>query len=234
MKHFYHNFSGKSNDKSRETDSESNQDTKKQKRKHRRRRGGKNHRKWKPYDKMSWSEKQELEEKETKRANQKREEAFLSGHPVAPYNTTQFLMEDHEAISPDLHRHNSKDSNVSTDSSSDFYEEDETDGFQHKNFLDTFNDIRKQELMNRSKEELVRDYVELEMKVELMEQARKSGKDSNKQSRHSSDSNSLSSGGEKDFDITEYLKLKAENEALKGQNLELRNKLNTVQSDSKP
>jgi hypothetical protein len=55
---------------------------------------------------MSWTERRALEEKEAVRANQKREDAFKHGHPVAPYNTTQYLMEDHiknEEIAPDLH-----------------------------------------------------------------------------------------------------------------------------------
>lgn len=214
-----------------QSDSENNQDGKKGKKKHRRRqRGGKHHRRWKPYDKMSWSEKKELEEKETRRATQKREAAFKSGHPVAPYNTTQFLMDDHEAVSPDLHRNNSKDSNNSnsTDSSSDYYEEEEVlefnDGFQEKNFIDTFNDYRKQELLNRSKEELVRDYVEMESKLETLEKG--IGSRGDKCSKESSDS-----GDEKDFDITEYLRLKSENEQLKRTNLELQEQLKRVHSN---
>lgn len=165
---------------------------------------------------MSWTEKQALEEKETRRANQKREEAFASGHPVAPYNTTQFLMDDHcknEAISPDLHRYNSKESNASnsSDTSSDYYDDDENEGFQQKNFIDTFNDFRMQELMNKTKEDLVRDYVELEMKLERMQENTKSKKGSS--SRDSSDSSSCAS----DIDNDEYIRLKAENEQLKTQ-----------------
>lgn len=188
------------------SDSESNQDVRRKKKHRRRHKGGKNHRRWKPYDKMSWTEKKELEEKETRRATQKREEAFASGHPVAPYNTTQFLMEDHEAISPDLHRHNSKDSNQSNDSesSSEFYDDEENDGFQEKNFLDTFNDIRMQELMKKSKEDLIRDYVEIETKLERMEEKK----------REEGSSSEL----EKDIDLKEYVRLKTENEKLRREN----------------
>ena len=64
--------------------------------------GGKHRRKWKPYNKLSWEERQELDEAETKRACMKREERFASGHPVAPYNTTQFIMEDRQQTSPSL------------------------------------------------------------------------------------------------------------------------------------
>lgn len=168
---------------------------------------------------MSWTEKQALEEKETLRANQKREEAFASGHPVAPYNTTQFLMDDHcknEAISPDLHRHNSKESNASnsSDTSSDFYDDDENEGFQQKNFMDTFNDFRMQELMNKTKEDLVRDYVELEMKLERLTEKRMRKKES---SLTSSESSSCSSDGDSD----DIRSLKAENEQLKKQYMTL-------------
>ncbi|XP_045207834.1 protein HEXIM1-like [Mercenaria mercenaria] len=207
------------------SDSGSNQDIRR-KRKHRRRhKGGKNHRRWKPYDKMSWTEKQELEEKETRRATQKREEAFASGHPVAPYNTTQFLMDDHfknEAISPDLHRHNSKDSNQSndSDSSSEFYDDEENDGFQEKNFMDTFNDIRMQELLNKSKEDLVHDYVEIEVRLERVEEKRK-------HEASSSDHNSSGSSGEKDIYYKDYLRLKEENEKLKKENQALLAKLDS-------
>lgn len=195
------------------SDSESNQDVRRKKKHRRRHKGGKNHRRWKPYDKMSWTEKQALEEKETRRATQKREEAFASGHPVAPYNTTQFLMDDHESISPDLHRHNSNNSNQSNDSesSSDFYDDEENDGFQEKNFMDTFNDIRMQELMNKSKEDLVRDFVEIEMKLERIEEKRKAECSSPEK--------------ESDFKREEYLRLKKENERLRKEKEELLAKL---------
>ncbi|WAR06543.1 HEXI1-like protein [Mya arenaria] len=218
------------------------------KRKHRRRqRGGKNHRRWKPYDKMSWTEKQALEEKETKRANQKRENAFASGHPVAPYNTTQFLMDDHcknEAISPDLYRYNSKDSNASnySDSSSDFYDEGNDDDFLERNFQDQFNDFRMQQLMDKTKESLVREYVQLEMKLESLESVeRKSGSGSR------SGSESLNSSTDKDtemdtgkaselFNMEEFKRLKAENDNLRLQNkslLTILGKTDGIQSTEK-
>ncbi|XP_060563039.1 protein HEXIM1-like [Ruditapes philippinarum] len=208
------------------SDSGSNPDNRRKKKHRRRNKGGKNHRRWKPYDKMSWTEKQELEEKETRRATQKREEAFASGHPVAPYNTTQFLMDDHcknEAISPDLHRHNSKDSNPSndSDSSSEFYDDEENDGFQEKNFMDTFNDIRMQELLNKSKEDLVHDYVEMEMKLERVEEKRK-------REASSSDLNSSGSSIERDVSYKEFLKLLEENEKLKKENHALLARIDNV------
>lgn len=80
------------------------EDRKRKKRRRGRHKGGKHHRKWKPYTKLSWSERKQVDARESIRANQKREEAFASGHPVAPYNTTQFLIEDHikSEVSPYL------------------------------------------------------------------------------------------------------------------------------------
>lgn len=53
--------------------------------------------KWKPYHLRSWEEKKELEERETKRAEERRNQLTTLGFPQAPYNTTQFLMEDHKS-----------------------------------------------------------------------------------------------------------------------------------------
>uniref|UniRef100_A0A915PPI2 Uncharacterized protein n=1 Tax=Setaria digitata TaxID=48799 RepID=A0A915PPI2_9BILA len=60
----------------------------------RRRRGGKG--RWKPYHALSLKEKIAQEEKEERIAVGKRERLFSRGKPMAPYNTTQFLVEDHE------------------------------------------------------------------------------------------------------------------------------------------
>lgn len=62
-------------------------------RKRRRRRGRAKQRRYKPYMKMTWDEKRELESREEKRAENVRRERFQSGIPVAPYNTTQFLLQ---------------------------------------------------------------------------------------------------------------------------------------------
>uniref|UniRef100_A0A1I7VU15 Homeobox domain-containing protein n=1 Tax=Loa loa TaxID=7209 RepID=A0A1I7VU15_LOALO len=68
----------------------------------RRRRGGKG--RWKPYRTLSLKEKIVQEEKEERNAVEKRERLFSRGKPMAPYNTTQFLLEDHEkrTMPPDV------------------------------------------------------------------------------------------------------------------------------------
>lgn len=60
------------------------------KRRHRR---GKHRRRWKPYSKMTPEERQQAESREAARAA--RRERELIGKPAAPWNTTQFIMEDH-------------------------------------------------------------------------------------------------------------------------------------------
>ena len=176
---------------------------------------------------MSFTEKKRLEEKESRRANQKREEAFASGHPVAPYNTTQFLMDDHfqsEAISPDLHRHNSKDSNNSngSESSSSFSDDDFDDNsFQTSNFLESYETFNQERLMSLTKEELIREYVRMEAKLEKFENNQEP---INRLSRDSSEG-MLSSSAEEIVDFGEYNRLKEENEKLKELNSELRKEL---------
>ncbi|EJW82286.1 hypothetical protein WUBG_06803 [Wuchereria bancrofti] len=70
--------------------------------KSRRRRGGKG--RWKPYRTLSLREKIAQEVKEERNAVEKREKLFSRGKPMAPYNTTQFLVEDHEkrTMPPDV------------------------------------------------------------------------------------------------------------------------------------
>ena len=76
----------------------------------RKRKASRNHRskrkrKWKPYSELSWDEKMVQDDWETRRAYAKRERLSAEGHPIAPYNTTQFLMEDRKiqaSISEDV------------------------------------------------------------------------------------------------------------------------------------
>ncbi|KAL3836791.1 hypothetical protein ACJMK2_022206 [Sinanodonta woodiana] len=201
----------------------------KKKRRRRRHKGGKNHRRWKPYDKLSWSEKRELEEKETRRANQKRAEAFASGHPVAPYNTTQFLMNDHienERIEHDLNRHNSKGSNDSgcTDTSDEWNESAEED-YMAREFSETYDNIHAERLNSMTKEELIKNYVEMESKLEQLE------KTMTDKTNSGSDVQSISSGGEETVDMKEFIRLKEENKKLVEENSRLRSELVTVLTD---
>ena len=67
------------------------QSTPAKKRRHRR---GKHRRRWKPYSKMTLEERQQAESREAARAAKR--ERDLVGKPAAPWNTTQFIMEEHD------------------------------------------------------------------------------------------------------------------------------------------
>ena len=62
--------------------------------KKKRHRRGKHRRRWKPYSKMTPEERQQAESREAARAA--RRERGLVGKPSAPWNTTQFIMDDHD------------------------------------------------------------------------------------------------------------------------------------------
>ncbi|XP_063210686.1 protein HEXIM1 [Chroicocephalus ridibundus] len=154
------------------------------KKKHRRR-PSKKKRRWKPYSKLSWEEKQQFDERQSLRASRLRAEMFAKGQPVAPYNTTQFLMEDHDQEEPDLktglypRRGAAKSEDTSEE---DFLEEGtEEDGgsdgmggdgseFLQRDFSETYERYHVESLQNMSKQELVKEYLELEKCLSRMEE----------------------------------------------------------------
>uniref|UniRef100_A0A670YXE6 HEXIM P-TEFb complex subunit 1 n=1 Tax=Pseudonaja textilis TaxID=8673 RepID=A0A670YXE6_PSETE len=159
------------------------QDTEKQlgKKKHRRR-PSKKKKHWKPYYKLSWEEKKKFDEKQSQRASRMRAEMFAKGQPVAPYNTTQFLMEDHDQEEPDLKTSlYPKRSATKSDETSeeDFVEEEDggSDGmggdgteFLQKDFSETYERYHVESLQNMSKQELIKEYLELEKCLSKMEE----------------------------------------------------------------
>ncbi|XP_063816058.1 protein HEXIM1 [Pseudophryne corroboree] len=150
-------------------------------------------RRWKPYNKLTWEEKKRLEERESQRASRMRAEMFAKGQPVAPYNTTQFLMDDHHQEEPDLcppqrrgppaalpslHA-NSFSKGDSTEE--DVEEEDDGTGsdcmgsddgaeFLQKDFSETYERYHAESLQDMSKQELIREYMELEKCLSRMEE----------------------------------------------------------------
>ncbi|XP_054721909.1 protein HEXIM1-like [Uloborus diversus] len=162
------NVSKLNSDEVRQSDNSS--EVRKRKNKNRRKR------KWKPYSKLTWDERRELEERDSKRAYRIREEMTSYGLTLAPYNTTQFLMEDHDVQEPDYehisngHRH--RENSNSLDSSDDYYSspEDEEE-FLQQQFVQTYEDIHAEHLNNMSKIELVQELVNMEDKVETLEKS---------------------------------------------------------------
>ncbi|XP_008058681.1 protein HEXIM1 [Carlito syrichta] len=154
------------------------------KKKHRRRPSQKKKRLWKPYYTLTWEEKRKSDEKESLRASRVRAEMFAKGQPVAPYNTTQFLMDDHDQEEPDLKTGlYSKRAAAKSDDTSDedFMEEaGEEDGgsdgmggdggeFLQRDFSETYERYHAESLQNMSKQELIREYLELEKCLSRME-----------------------------------------------------------------
>ena len=151
----------------------------KRKRHRRKAKGGRHHRKWKPYNKLTWEERKVADDREEKRACMKREERFASGQPMAPYNTTQFLMEQHESsgaiIESHAPRHRSsrgdRDGSWSLDSGSDDCDSsvDDEETFMEREFTEAYESEHAERLQRMTKDELVREYLELEAKNEKLE-----------------------------------------------------------------
>ncbi|XP_011313603.1 protein HEXIM, partial [Fopius arisanus] len=160
--------------------SEDNPDVSCKKRKTRR--GKPKHRKLKPYTKQPPYERQRR--RSLGRLMKK------STQPPAPYNTTQFLMEDHSDL-PDLEEKLAKtstnpeltvtfqkpsgpprtrDSSFSIDSDEDYFyssPEDEEE-FLTKEFSSAYEDLHAERLSALSKSELIEEYVQLEAKLDLL------------------------------------------------------------------
>ncbi|CAG5897347.1 unnamed protein product [Menidia menidia] len=178
-------------------DSDTGVDARLGKKRHRRR-TSKKKRNWKPYNKLSWEEKKALEERETVRASRMREEMFAKGLPVAPYNTTQFLMDEHDREEPDLNTETGARRSLSvagrvedTGSEEDLFdneEDDDDDGsggggsdgigrpgnaggeFLQRDFSETYEMYHVESLQNMTKQELVREYLELEKCMSRLEE----------------------------------------------------------------
>ncbi|XP_067869084.1 protein HEXIM1-like [Heterodontus francisci] len=147
-----------------------------------RRRPSKKKRRWKPYFKLSWEEKKKLDERESVRAAKTRAEMFAKGFTVAPYNTTQFLMEEHNQEEPDLNtgvcpKRASKSDDTSEEEELDEEEQDSgSDGmggdgseFLQKDFSETYEKYHAESLQNMTKQELIREYLELEKCLSRLE-----------------------------------------------------------------
>ncbi|KAL7379382.1 hypothetical protein ABVT39_026886 [Epinephelus coioides] len=177
-------------------DSDTGFDARLGKKRHRRRTSRKK-RNWKPYYKLNWDERKALEERETARASRLREEMFAKGLPVAPYNTTQFLMDEHDREEPDLNTETGvrRPSGVGgrvedTGSEEDLFdaeEEDDDDGsgggsdgigrpgnaggeFLQRDFSETYAMYHVESLQNMTKQELVQEYLELEKCMSRLEE----------------------------------------------------------------
>lgn len=138
-------------------------------------------RKWKPYSQMTWEEKQEFQEYENLRIERHLQQMEQLGKrkAIAPYNTTQFLMDDRPSEQPHMEtppsllpvNASSLDSGNESHSSSDrptpVYEPS-PDYLDH-DFESAFTDAHASRLDAMSKEELVTHCMGVEKLVDVVQ-----------------------------------------------------------------
>ncbi|XP_043583214.1 protein HEXIM1-like [Bombus pyrosoma] len=177
------------------------------------------HRKLKPYSKQQLSYQQQLRYRSRGRL------AKTGRQPPAPYNTTQFLMDDHSHL-PDLDQKLSeaasselpatfqkpsapsrtRDSSFSVDSDEDYFyssPEDEEE-FLTKEFSTAYEDLHAERLSTLSKSELIQEYLQLEAKVDLLTK-RLRGKNFHQTEQRDLESNSSSTDSESAYNPQVYV-----------------------------
>lgn len=150
--------------------------------KRRRRRG--HRRRWKPYYKLTNEERRLLEIREEKHAERIRAQRFKHGLPVAPYNTTQFLLNDRQQrgnndepsnvdeIVASIGRHHhyrseSYESGSDSCAASRSSLSDSSDySLMEKEFDNEYESAYAERLESMSKSDLIKDYVEMEKQFE--------------------------------------------------------------------
>ena len=133
--------------------------------KKRRHRRGRHRRRWKPYSKMTPEERQQAESREAARAAKR--ERDLIGQPAAPWNTTQFIMEDHDCGEVNLGSV-SQTISVGSCSASDEggYDSPEESGvesgvFWNRDYDMVVAEMEEEELQGLSREELIKQCLQL-------------------------------------------------------------------------
>lgn len=95
---------------------------------------------------------------------------MLKGQPVAPYNTTQFLMNDRDPEEPNLDGPQGASHLGSSESGGRGQTRRPRHGeFQQKDFSEAYERYHAS-LQGRSKEELVQDYLDLERRLSQAEE----------------------------------------------------------------
>lgn len=163
----------------------------------------------KPYFKLSWKEKEEVNEKD----RIKGEARVASCKISAPNNTTQFLMQEHPTTTPNQTpvgmSYDSDDCDHNSVSSEDHQEAMQSSGvFMENDFAETFENMKADILESKTRSQLITEIVGLEKTVNELVKER--GKE-----RH--DSNDINNEL-----LKEVEKLRKENAVLMAENLQLR------------
>ena len=185
-----------------------------------------------------------MEERDSRRAVSIREKYMHEkGRPLAPFNTSQFLMAEHDTQEPDLHVHVSHSKTARLSSSADDSDEGDTSisdeerdiedvrNFLQKDFAETYDRFHSETLRRMNKEQLINEYMELETKVENLERELTSIKTNGKVNGYTT-AGELSNGVNVDTSINvdtnrqtlerEIEKLREENQRLNAENSYLR------------
>ena len=174
----------------------------------RKRHNPRNNRRYKPYAELTWEERKERDDQESERAALKR-----ANRPT-PYNTTQFLMEDHKVDTPDL-----SSMQVARDSSDELVEDNmDNDGeFLERDFSAVYEEVQSERLESMSKEQLVSEVLELQQRVADLENEQKTNRSSS-----AGDSDLSSNGSHKRTRLESVSSLEGEVERLRSENRRLR------------
>ncbi|RZC42931.1 HEXIM [Asbolus verrucosus] len=177
--------------------------------------------------------------RKTRRGKSKRRYPYLKNgrksnkviKPEAPYNSNQFLLEDHgniEELDENLKHADqisttsagrTRDSSFSVDSEGEFYSSpDDEEQFLIKDFVDQYESVQAERLHAMTKDELIQEYLILETKLELL---------AKRQRKRAVEGEAV--GNPPDLQ-NEVERLTIENDALKRENAVLRSK--TCSSDS--
>ncbi|CAL4183983.1 unnamed protein product [Meganyctiphanes norvegica] len=160
--------------------------------------------------------------------------------PVAPFNTTQFLMAEHDKLKDQdiVKPERNRDSSCSIDSdevAADFYESPEgEDDFIRREFWAVYEDVHAERLDTMTKGQLVQEYLLLEERVDMLERQLRAV-------RHRQRCYTMMCDDDDDYELrpgearvdpetaqkitifqSEIAKLEKENKRLLGENIELR------------
>ncbi|KAK4884399.1 hypothetical protein RN001_000670 [Aquatica leii] len=173
--------------------------------------------------------------RKTRRGRNKRRHPYLkidrkswnATKPEAPHNSNQFLIEDHGTTKEidDCLRNDkmarTRDSSFSMDSDGEFYSSpDDEEAFLRKDFDDTYENLRTERFNTMTKNDIIQEFLQLEKKYDTLTKSQENCTEN----EHDIQNNV-------DFQ-REIERLLLENESLKRENKDLRNKISLWNSDS--
>lgn len=196
--------------------------------------GGKNRQYKRLYTTMTADDQSAQDNLKLKKSKSRRRKRFSTGHAMAPDNTTQFLMDIHDPDSnfdeielPHHHRRHqstslAQDIGSATASEECYSSADDEDFFLEREFSADYENYQLERINSMSKDELVKEYLNLEQKCENLELRLRTDFPSGEQNFVMA----TESGESHESDVdSEVLRLRNENEELRRENESLRAQL---------